>query len=66
MRRVNMRINFKNFYNAIGGMAAADYKSFVMALIAFEKQITESEAEKIYEEFINDDSKTSVLHIDNE
>ena len=57
------RINYKNFKNALENMSVSDYKSFLIALISFEKSLSYETSEKIYNEFINHKTYASIFEI---
>lgn len=57
------RINYKNFKNAFENMSVADYKSFVIAFISFEKSLSYEASETIYNDFMESKGYNSLLEI---
>lgn len=43
-----------------------DYMAFVLAMIIYEKGVSYDEALILYQDFMNDDTKTSLLNIEDE
>lgn len=63
LKSMRKQINHKNFLDTISSMAYADYRSFVTALLAFEKSYTFEEATKIYDRWVSDKAYDSILEL---
>lgn len=54
----------KDFYKQIEKMTEQSYKAFVIALIVYEKEVSYDEALTLFNDFMDDDSKTGLLNIE--
>ena len=55
-----------NKVNEVLKLIDEDYMAFVLAMIIYEKGVSYDEALIMYHDFMNDDTKTSLLNIEEE
>lgn len=57
-------VKVNEFYTAIEDMVMEDFQAFTIALIMYEKKVTFNEAKALYEAFMEDDTRTSLISIE--
>ena len=54
----------KDFHKQIEKMTEQNYRAFIIALIVYEKEVSYDEALSLYMDFMDDDTKTGLLNIE--